>query len=196
MVDLSFRLHGADLPRDHRWLLSQALAADVGWLASESGGGVHEVNVVTGTGDSAWLSARSRLLLRVPRTRVSEVAALSGRRVQVGTSALQLGEAHARELLPHATMYAHFVDAQGADEAAFLDEMGRQLQAMGVAGHRVCGRAAQVQGPAGALSGFSLMLHGLSAAHAQRLLEHGLGPNRYMGCGLFVPHKSAAAVGD
>jgi hypothetical protein len=48
---------------------------------------------------------------------------------------------------------------------------------------------------AGALQGFSLMLDGLSAAHALRLLETGMGPHRLLGCGVFVPHKSAAAVG-
>lgn len=196
MVDLSFRLHGTDLPRDHRWLLAQALAAEAGWLAAEPGVGVHEVNVVQGTSERAWLSMRSRLLLRVPRARAGDVSALSGRRLQVGASVLELGQAHQRELLPHATLYAHFVDAQSDDEVAFLDEMGRQLQALGIAGHCVCGRAQQVHGPAGPLRGFSLMLHGLRTAHAQRLLEHGLGPHRFMGCGLFVPHKSAAAVGD
>jgi len=28
------------------------------------------------------------------------------------------------------------------------------------------------------------------------VLEHGLGAHRRLGCGMFVPHKSAAAVGD
>jgi hypothetical protein len=45
------------------------------------------------------------------------------------------------------------------------------------------------------LHAFSLMLDGLSHDDALRLLEHGIGPHRLWGCGLFVPHKSAAAVG-
>ena len=45
------------------------------------------------------------------------------------------------------------------------------------------------------LHGYSLMLDGLSAEGALRLLDAGLGPHRRLGCGLFVPHKSAAAVG-
>jgi len=39
------------------------------------------------------------------------------------------------------------------------------------------------------------MVDQLSAAQALRLMEHGLGAHRRLGCGLFVPHRSAAAVG-
>jgi hypothetical protein len=43
--------------------------------------------------------------------------------------------------------------------------------------------------------GFSLMLDALSPDHSLRMLEAGLGRHRRLGCGLFVPHRSAAAVG-
>ena len=39
------------------------------------------------------------------------------------------------------------------------------------------------------------MLHGLSAADSLTVQRAGIGPHRALGCGLFVPHKSAAAVG-
>jgi hypothetical protein len=39
------------------------------------------------------------------------------------------------------------------------------------------------------------MLDGLSRSAALRVLEAGLGRHRRLGCGLFVPHRSAAAVG-
>ena len=42
---------------------------------------------------------------------------------------------------------------------------------------------------------FSMMLHALVPEQSLRLQQHGLGPHRLLGCGLFVPHKSAAAVG-
>ena len=45
-----------------------------------------------------------------------------------------------------------------------------------------------------ALPAFSLMLDRLSPADALQMLEHGVGPHRLWGCGLFIPHKSAAAV--
>jgi hypothetical protein len=48
---------------------------------------------------------------------------------------------------------------------------------------------------AGTLRGYSLMLDGLTPAGALRMLEAGIGRHRRWGCGVFVPHKSAVAVG-
>jgi hypothetical protein len=49
-------------------------------------------------------------------------------------------------------------------------------------------------GAARACSGFSLMIDGLSPEHSLRLQMHGLGPLRSLGCGVFVAHRSAAAL--
>jgi len=46
------------------------------------------------------------------------------------------------------------------------------------------------------LDTFSLMLHALPEEQSLRLQRCGLGPHRLLGCGIFVPHKSAAAVGS
>jgi CRISPR-associated protein Cas6 len=196
IVDVAFPLHGSDLPRDHRLLLAQALAEVLPWLPEDPHAAVHPVKVVHGTGERALLSARARLVLRVARERAPDLAALAGRTLRVGGSELRLGEPQRRELLAHATLYAHFVDAGDADEAAFLDTIGAELQRLDVSCHRVCGREQQVRGPERTLRGFSLLLHGLRAPASLRVLEEGLGAHRLMGCGVFVPHKSAAAVGD
>jgi CRISPR-associated protein Cas6 len=195
-VDVVFALHGGVLPRDHRWLLADALADALPWLGDDPQAAVHPVRVVHGTADQALLSARTRLVLRVARERFADLAPLAGRTLSVGGCDVRLGEPHSRELLPHTTLYAHFVDAGEADEAAFLDTVGAELQSLEVSCHRVCGREQRLRGPEHALHGFSLMLHGLRAQASQRVLEQGLGAHRLMGCGVFVPHKSAAAVGD
>jgi CRISPR-associated protein Cas6 len=98
-----------------------------------------------------------------------------------------------RELLPWSTLYAHVVASDDDDEAAFLRWVETELAALGVAGRAICGRAQMLED--GALRGFSLMLDGLAASAAARLLDHGVGRHRRLGCGLFVPHRSAAAVG-
>ncbi len=196
MVDAAFPLHGNDLPRDHRLLLAQALTEALPWLGTEPQAAVLPVRLVGGTVEPALLSARSRLLLRVPRGRTPELQVLAGQTLRVGASEVTLGAPQVRDLLPHATLYAHFVDAGPADEIGFLDAIGEQLIRLGVLCHRVCGREQQVQGPTRTLHGYSLMLHGLRARDSLRMLEQGLGEHRLMGCGVFVPHKSAAAVGD
>jgi CRISPR-associated protein Cas6 len=70
-----------------------------------------------------------------------------------------------------------------------------ELQTLAVRTQTVCGKrhSRQLQGQT--LTTFSLMLHALSPTDSLRLQEQGLGPHRLLGCGIFVPHKSAAAVG-
>lgn len=196
MVDVAFALRGRALPRDHRWALARSLAEALPALADDPRTAVHPVKLVHGPGEPALLSARSRLLLRVARERTDEVLALAGRTLEVGGCELRLGEAQVRELLPHTTLYAHFVDAGEADEAGFLAAMDEALERMQVRCERVCGREQVLRGPQHELHGYSLMLHGLREAAAVRVLEQGLGAHRWMGCGVFVPHKSAAAVGE
>ncbi len=196
VVDVAFALEGRALPRDHRWALAQALAEALPALGDDPRSAVHPVKLVHGSGEPALLSARSRLVLRVPREAADAVLALAGRTLQVGGCEIRLGQPQLRELLPHTTLYAHFVDAGEADEAGFLAAMSDELASLEVRCPVVCGRAQRLRGPDEVLHGYSLMLHGLREASALRILEHGLGAHRLMGCGVFIPHKSAAAVGE
>lgn len=202
MVDAVFVLQGQSLPRDHRVALADALEAAAPWLREQSAAGLHPVNVVPGGGDPALLSHRAKLILRVPRAQAPLLEALQGRELDVAGHRVVLGALHLRELLPHNTLYAHFVaaDAAAADtanaEIAFLQAVDAELAALGAACRRVSGRRQQIRGGrAEPLVGFSLMLHGLAAADSLRVLETGVGHHRRLGCGLFVPHRSAAAVG-
>lgn len=194
-VDVAFPLLGRTLPRDHRWALAQALAEASPALAGDPLAAVHPVRLVPGTGEPALLSARARLVLRVARAQLAAVLALGGRRFDIGGHEVRLGTPRQRELLPHTTLYAHFVDAGDADEAGFLDAVGDELARLDVQCQRVCGREQRLRGPARPLHGYSLMLHGLREAAAMRVLERGVGAHRLLGCGVFVPHRSAAAVG-
>lgn len=193
MVDLGFALGGGALPRTHRCELADALERALPWLAATPGAGMHRLNVVAGDGDRLLLARRTPLRLRVPRERAGDAAALQGRNLSFGPGRLQLGVVHERELLPHATLYAHLVAADDADEAGFLRTMQSELAALEVVCRPICGRRQAVEG--GAVQGFSLMLDGLTHEGALRILERGLGPHRRLGCGLFVAHRSAAAVG-
>ena len=194
MIDLAFAVAGDALPRDHRRALAAAIESALPcWPALEQAG-VHRLNVSAGGGPQALLSNRTRLTLRVPRERASEALALEGAELQVGAASLQVGAPQARELRPYSTLYAHLVAAEeGAEEAEFLDGVAAELASLGVAGRPICGRLQVVE--AGTLRGYSLMLDGLTPAGALRMLEAGIGRHRRWGCGVFVPHKSAVAVG-
>jgi CRISPR-associated protein Cas6 len=193
MIDVAFVLEGRSLPQEHRQALADALEAALPWLADEPLAGLHRLKLVAGGAGEALLSPRSRLTLRVPREREQAAGALADTELQVGGHRLRARQPHSRELLPHGTLYAHLVAAESTDEAAFLERMRTELAALGVAAQPVCGRWQSTE--AGRLVGCSLMLSGLDTAQSLQVLQHGLGAHRRLGCGLFVPHKSAAAVG-
>lgn len=198
MVDLAFAVQGRELPRAHRAALAAALQQVLPWLVEGSGMAVHRLNVAAGGGPTALLSGRTRLTLRLPRTRLDDALALCGATLQVAGQTLQVGAAHARELLAFGTLYAHFVAADAAiaaagAEVAFLDQVARETAALGIRGRAICGRHQALED--GTLGGYGLMLDGLDREAASRLLACGIGAHRLWGCGVFVPHKSAAAVG-
>ncbi len=197
LADVVFDVQGQTVPRDHAMALQEAVAAKLSWWGGESAAGIHPLKLVAGTDLNApgLLSRRSRLLLRVPRARLDQTLALSGTELTLGEHRLRIGQGHARELLAHATLYAYHVFSPDGDEVRFMQDTNQELERMGVRFLSVCGKNHRYRLGGRDLSAFSLMLHGLSPADSLRIQERGVGPHRQWGCGLFVPHKSAAAVG-
>lgn len=196
LVDMVFPLGGYSLPRDSAPALLAALQHVLPWLGREPSTGVHPLKLVPGEGEEALLSQRTRLLLRLPRELCEAATGLAGRSLQVGEQTVTLGRPHLRELLPHRTLYAYAVAAEADDEVGFMQSMNDELQTLQVRTQVICGKRQQHDWPGGSMVTFSLMLHGLTPADSLRLQEHGLGRHRLLGCGIFVPHKSASAVGD
>lgn len=195
VVEAVFPLEGKALPRDHAQALQQALAERLPWLRSDEGVGIHPLKLVSGPESLALLSQRTRLIVRVNANRLDALQALVGVHLDVAGHALRLGAVHLRALQPLATLYAYRVAASSADESAFMQAMEAELAALAIAGERVCGKRQSMQVDGLEMTTFSMMLHGLVPEQSLRLQQHGLGPHRLLGCGLFVPHKSAAAVG-
>lgn len=194
-VDVVFALDAQALAREHALALQQALCAQWPWLSVDAGAGIHPIKVVPGNEATALLSRRARLLLRVGADRVDELLAWSGPDLVVAGHRLRLGAAHVRELQPHATLYAYKVAAVSADEVSFMAALAPELAQLGIGGEPVCGKRQSMAVAGGVQPTFSMMLHQLSPQQSLRLQQVGLGPQRLLGCGLFVPHKSAAAVG-
>jgi CRISPR-associated protein Cas6 len=192
MIDIAFALEGRTLPPDYRHALADALDTALPWLRDEPESGVHHLNLVR-SGSQALVSPRTRLTLRVPRSRGDAACALAGTELRLGGNVVRVVRPQRRELLPHGTLYAHLVAAEETGEDVFLRRMRSELDALGVRGEPVCGRWQSAE--AGRLAGCSLMLSGLPREQSLQVLQRGLGAHRRLGCGLFVPHKSAAAVG-
>lgn len=202
IVDLQFPLRGRAVPADYADLLWQALQAALPWLAEESLAGVHPLHGLSAGGDEWYLSRRSQLILRLPRTRLAEAGALAGARLDLQGLVLDVGEPCEKRLVHTPVLYSHFVtfsetDTPPPDEAAFYQAVVAELAALDLKPHGVlCGKRRQARTAAGLLHGFSLMVTGLDEAQTLRLMKHGLGRERKRGCGIFIPHKSHPADGS
>jgi CRISPR-associated protein Cas6 len=195
VVDVAFALRGGVFPRDGACALAAALAARLAWLADPALAAVHRVKLVAGDAALAPLARRTRLMLRVPRERLADLATLAGATLDLQGHEVQLGAPQVHELVLHGTLYAPLVASDHDDELAFLAEAEQALAKLGARGRLICGRRAQVRsGPAGTKSGFSLMIDGLSPEDSLRVQIYGIGPHRTLGCGVFVAHRSAAAL--
>lgn len=208
IVDAVFAISCRSLPVDHAYALSQAIQAALPWFAAEPGAGLHTIHgAASGSG---WLrpegehamlqlSRRAKLALRLPRRRLDDAAAMIGRTLQVADQPLRIDSLSVRPLSRITTLFSRSVvlaatnDDAADDETAFLAAAARKLGALGIdVARMVCGRVTPVATPARRYQTRSLMLAGLAPEHSLALQREGLGAQRKLGCGLFIPHKDIA----
>jgi CRISPR-associated protein Cas6 len=208
IVDVAFGIVCRALPVDHAWALSQAVRRALPWLEEEPAAGIHTLHVAeSGNGwmrpdkpdDLLYPSRRTRLTLRLPRRRVTDAEGLAGRTLDIAGFEIGVGRPALRPLSGITTIFSRYVviGEGDADEGAFLARLYRQLEGMGTRpGKILCGIERAIATPGGRLRARSLMLADLSASQSVRLQEEGLGPERLLGCGLFLPHKGIQEVGE
>lgn len=194
--DIAFPVAGDIIDRDYPVALYRALVERLPWLENEALAGVHPIRGLTPCAGGMLVGGRTRLVLRVPEQRADACAALEGAEIEV-PALLRLGHPTRRELLPHPVLHTRLVITGARDEMAFLNEVSGELAALGIECDTIVGKRGELRlDPDSTLVGYSLMLHGLSPAGALLAQERGVGRQRKLGCGLFVPHKSVAAVGS
>ncbi|MYB88355.1 MAG: type I-MYXAN CRISPR-associated protein Cas6/Cmx6 [Proteobacteria bacterium] len=205
VIDLSFKVQCKQLPLDHAYDLYRAIQAELTWMTEETQAGIHLIHgAESGNG---WirpqepdallsLSRRTRFMLRLPKHRIPEAKQLAGRRMQVGAHELILSQPHEKLLSSQTTIFARYIVTDHlTDEAAFLDQADRLLRDQGIHARKMMsGRAHVLRMPGDNLATRSLMIDSLEKEESIHLQQHGLGPGRKVGCGLFLPHKGIDAV--
>jgi CRISPR-associated protein Cas6 len=203
IVDAVFAISCRSLPVDHAYALSQAIQAVLPWFAEEPGAGLHLIYGAAsasgwmrpeGTDALLQLSQRAKLALRLPRHRLEDAAGLLGRTLQVAGWPLRVDSLSLRPLSRITTLFSRCVVlADTGDEAAFVAAATGKLGALGIDPARMlCGRVTPVATPARTYQTRSLMLAGLTPEQSLVLQQRGLGTERKLGCGLFIPHKEIA----
>lgn len=207
VVDLVFQIDCRTLPVDHAWALSQAIRVVLPWLEEEPGAGVHPIHVAeSGNGwirpekadDLLHLSRRTKLALRIPRVRVDAAQKLTGRKLDIAGHTLTVGQASLRPLSAITTIFSRYVvSADGLDETGFLQAALNELKTFSVQPKKMlCGIEKVIVTPQGPVHTRSLMLASLTQQESVLLQQHGLGAQRLLGCGLFIPHKDIKEVGQ
>ncbi len=199
IVDMVYGIRCRSLPVDHVYALSQAIQAALPWFAAEERAGVHAIHVAeSGNG---WmrpddpnallhLSRRTKLVLRVPKHRVDDAHRLTGQTLDIQGNPLQIEKASVRPLSDLSTLFARYIVTDGADENAFLRDVLKQLNDMSVRPKKMlCGIEHVILTPQRSIRTRSLMLAELTLPESIRLQQQGLGTERKLGCGLFIPHK-------
>ncbi|MBW8328246.1 MAG: type I-MYXAN CRISPR-associated protein Cas6/Cmx6 [Thiobacillus sp.] len=197
MIDLQFDLVGTTIPADNAQLLSDALLSLLPWLGEDSGSGIqHLKGAETNSGDATLnINRRTKLYVRVPKARVDDMQKLVGQTLDLDGHALQIGSFKTRAFTAFSNIYAHFVDTGSTTEEQFVQDVMRELD-----GHFklrcgfICGKRQTLQSASGPIHGYSLMLHDVPPHKSLQLQDEGMGRNRLLGCGVFIPHKSIAPV--
>lgn len=195
MSDAHFELHGARLPVDHGHLLFRELVRLLPWIEDAALLGIHPVHGAnTGAGDLI-LNRRARLVVRCPADRLDELKGLGGQTIRLARQELVIGACRVKPLSMYTPLYAHCVATGSEDEREFTADIMRMLDQMRIDSRFICGKRQRFFDGCNTVSGYSLLLDGLPLEHAIRMQQQGLGNNRKLGCGIFIPHKSIAAVG-
>lgn len=205
VVDLVFSIACKTLPLDHAYSLSQAVQDVLPWLMEEEGAGVHTIHVAeSGNG---WMrpneanailhpSRRTKLRVRVPKHRVEESKNLTGKTLDLAGHAVNVKDVSIKLLSDHPTVFSRYIVTEGFEsEPEVLEEMARQLKAMGIKPKKMlCGTQTIIRTPDQEIKTRSLMLADLSVEESLTLQMKGLGSHRWLGCGLFIPHKDIKEV--
>lgn len=194
ITDIQFELKGTLLPKDHGYALFLALVAHLPWIADEPLLGIHPVQGAALGDGNLMLNRRGKLVFRAPRTRAQALLTLAGKEFQIASKAFTIGAGKLRSLSWHTPLYAHCVTTGHEDERVFTQDILNELDAFKIDSRFICGKRQTITTAQGIEFGYSLMLHGLPMEHALQIQEQGLGSNRKLGCGIFIPHKSIVAV--
>lgn len=207
VVDLSFRIQATTLPLDHATVLSSALIETLPWLTSEKRAAIHLINYPeSGSGwerteDSAkemfFVSARSRLKIRLPKLRIRDGEQLTHTTLDLGDHKISIGKSKLLPLVATHTLYAkRIIVHEGEDESKFQTRIAGEIQKLRVNPKKMlCGKSRILERVDHSLEVRSLMLADLSFEESITLQESGVGDGMLFGCGIFVPHKGIDSVG-
>ena len=203
VVDLSFKLRCPTLPADHAYSLSVAIREALPWLEEILTGIYILCGAESGNGwmrqdsDDALihLSKRARLNLRLAKQHIEQATQLEQQTLNINNHSCAVGESKVRLLSTHGTLFARHLILTSLDEETFLSNAAQMLAELGVKPLKMIGGLNRtIQTPQQTIKTRSLMIDGLTPQESILVQQRGLGTQKELGCGIFLPHKGIAAV--
>lgn len=194
VIDIQFDIEGKSVPIDHGYQLFLELSRILPWIADEEMLGIHPIHGAANEHGNLMLNRRAKLMIRVPKERVEDLLTLTGKEIQIGTDTLKIGKGKSKILSLHTPLYAHCVTTGSTDETIFASDVIKLLDNLNITTRFICGRRQSLTTSEGVVYGYSLMLHDIPLEHAILIQQKGLGGNRKLGCGIFIPHKNIVAL--
>jgi CRISPR-associated protein Cas6 len=149
-------------------------------------------------GQLLYPSRRTKLMLRIPEQRIEDARSLVGKTLDIQGNALTVNTMSQKNLSGITTIFARYIAIENAaNEMEFLSEIASSLQQMGIKPKKMlCGKETALRVEDGTIMTRSLMMADLSVRESILLQQKGLGGYRWMGCGIFLPHKNINEIGE
>jgi CRISPR-associated protein Cas6 len=204
VFDLLFELNGKSILVDHAYLLAQEVIKNIS-KHSKKGIAIHQIRVAeSGNGwsrpnqsdDLIHLSRRTKLIIRVHKDVYQDLLQLEGRTLNIGGQTLIVGKCKIRKLSRLTTLFTHgIVCNEDESENQFLTNIVHELEHRKIYVKKmICGSSRLIKNNLVQLFTRSLMIANLPHEDSVLLQQQGIGTDRLLGCGIFVPHKGIEAV--
>ena len=205
MVDVAFKINCKTLPYDHAFSLSNAILKHLPWLEDNKLTGIQTLHgPESGNGwtraenEEIFLSKRTRLVLRIPKSDFEKACVLQGETLRVLGNEIKIGKASKKPFLTVRDLICRFVlTDDDLDESEFLKYVAEEFEHNQIHLRKaICGKTKSFTINGNQKFMRSLMIADLSKENSIKLQDLGVGIGRIFGCGIFLPHKSIDAVAN
>tara|TARA_B100000886_G_scaffold97353_1_gene64604 strand:- start:4246 stop:4923 length:678 start_codon:yes stop_codon:yes gene_type:complete len=205
MIDVAFKINCKTLPYDHAFSLSNEITKHLPWLEDNELTGIQTLHgPESGNGwtraenEEIFLSKRTRLILRIPKSEYNETCKLEGETLKVLGNDIKVGKASKKPFLTVRDLICRFVlTDDDLDESDFLKYVAKEFESHEIHLRKaICGKTKSFTINGDQKFTRSLMIADLSKENSIKLQDVGVGIGRIFGCGIFLPHKSIDAVAN
>jgi CRISPR-associated protein Cas6 len=206
VVELHFPVRASIVPSDHGYLLYSAISKLVPEAHAADWLGIHTMKGRKCDAGSIRIGRFAKLKIRLPLSKAPLLHRLAGAVLDLSGHELRLGVPEMHLLKPASDLRSRLVvvkiaksTSRSADSESFMVAIRKQLQELAISHSCMELEAEQntmhkdeyarrvVRVKTAIITGYGVILRGLSADDSIKVQQHGLGGRRRMGCGLFVP---------